>query len=569
MTDQRRRLETRIAVLLATAILSPSAYAQPSLEHPGIPELNRPGLLPLKPEEPFELPPVPAPKAAPSEAVADKVDLKRIVFQGNTVIATADLEKLCADFLGRTVSVADLELLRQNLTRYYIDHGYLNSGVLFAQPAYADGTLTFRVIEGALSQVRFNGLERLDEAYLKDRLVVAGEGPLNVNTLRERFQLLLDDPLFNRLNARITPDAKLGEAILDVDVERARPYQLTAFANNTRAPSIGSESVGLRGWIRNLTGRGDVLDASTQTSATGDPGASHSVTWAVPLNYQGTRLSLHFDHGKSALIEEPMNVLGVESVLDTRQVGISHAFIDSLRHRLNLGLDYVDRESKTTLMGTPFSFIANETTGTTKVHSWRFWQEYNYRTESHVFALRSTFVWADTNLLNAPYLPTTSRYPDAGFNYWIGQGQYARLFPEHNLQLVVRATGQFTKDRLLSLDGLAVGGMSSVRGYRENQLLRDNGYFINAEFEYPLLKRAETGTLILVPFLDYGTSWNTNDEKVSLSAAGLALRYRWNGLNAEVAVAKRINYPSYIKSQSGNLQDHGVHFQVSYDFFGK
>lgn len=450
-STQRVTLPECLSVALASLLMGAvPTHAQQSLDHPAMPELPKPEYLQDKSKVPFELPPVAPPKAAPSEEMAGKVDLKRVVFQGNTVIPTAELEQLCADYLGRTVSVADLELLRQNLTRHYIDRGYLNSGVLFAKPAYADGTLTFQVIEGTVSQVRFNGLERLDERYLKDRLVYAADEPMNISVLRERFQLLLDDPLFNRLNAHISPDAKLGEAILDIDVERARPYQLTVFANNNRAPSIGSEAAGLRGWVRNLTGRGDVLDASTQYAMYGDPGSSYSLTWAVPLNYHGTRLSLHVDHGDSALIEEPLNVLNVKNVLDTRQVGLSHAFIDSLRHKLTLGLDYVDRESKTTLMGIPFSFIANETTGTTKVHSWRFWQEYTYRTESQVLALRSTFASADTNLMSAPTIPTTSRYPDAKYDYWIGQGQYARLFPEQNLQLVLRATGQFTKDRLLS-----------------------------------------------------------------------------------------------------------------------
>jgi hemolysin activation/secretion protein len=293
------------------------------------------------------------------------------------------------------------------------------------------------------------------------------------------------------------------------------------------------------------------------------------LNWSVPLNYHGTTLSLHFDHGDSALIEESMRALDVKSILKTRQAGISHTLIESLRHRLTLGLDYADREDATTLQDLPFSFIANEPTGTTKVNAWRFWQEYAYRTENQVLALRSTFVRADSNLLDLPVTPLTSRYPNANYNYWIGQTQFARLLPELDVQLVVRATGQFTGDKLLALDGLSIGGMNSVRGYRENQLLRDNGYFLNVELEYPLLKRPETGSLTLVPFLDYGHGWNNGESADSLSSAGLALRYRWQGLRLDLAWGKRLDYPSTIQNQSGNLQDHGFHFQIAYDFFGK
>ena len=563
-----RRCCAAMATTLALWPLPP-AFAQEGADHPAMPELQKPGFLPGKARSGFDLPPVTGPRTVPiQEAREVGILVDRVNFQGNTVISSAALEHLCMDFLGRKLSSGDLELLRQKLTRHYIERGYLNSGVIFSDPPYSGGTLNFKVVEGKLSQVRLHGMDDLDPAYISDRLTRPDEGPLNVEILRERFQLLLDDPLFSRMTARVMPDARLGEAILDIEVVRSTPYQLSLFANNVRSPSIGSEVAGLRAWVRNLTGRGDLLAASLQSAITADHGKNYSLDWSVPLNFRGTRLSLHADHGRSALTEAPMSVLDVESVLDTRQAGISHTFIETLRHKLSLGLDYVDRSNRTTLSGVPFSFVANEPTGTTQVHDWRFWQEYSFRTESQVFAFRSTFAKADSNLQMLVLPPGSGHVPDPDYTFWLGQTQFARQLNDRGLQLVLRATGQLTGDKLLSLDGLAVGGAKSVRGYRENQLLRDNGYYLNLELEYPVTNSQASGALTLMPFMDYGRSWNTDDAKDTLFSAGLALRYRWRGLSLEMAWAKKLDYPSIVKSQSGDLQDRGVHIMIAYDFLG-
>jgi hemolysin activation/secretion protein len=389
--------------------------------------------------------------------------------------------------------------------------------------------------------------------------------------MRERFQQLLDDPLFRRLNARLMPDATPGLAVLEVDVERAPPYGFSIFFNNGRSPSIGAESAGLQGVFRNLSGRGDTLEASFGVATAAGWQDSVSLDWTLPLGQRGMRLALHVDHGLSAMIEEPFAALGLKSLLDTRQVGLRHAVVDGLRRKLELGVDYQHRKNRSTLDGQPFSFIANEPTGTSRVESWRFWQEFSQRAEDQVLALRSTFVGADTNLLALAVEQTLAagRMPDPRYAYWVGQLSYARLFREQGLRLGLRLAAQFTVDRLLALDGLALGGMHSVRGYRENQVIRDNGVIANLELEYPLPASRDWGLLTLVPFLDYGRGWDSGEGETTLSSAGIALRHRHGGWSGGVAWGKRLRRPQAEGTNAGGLQDKGLHFAISYDFAGR
>ncbi len=557
-----------IAICLGNVLLSLSSglFAAEGSDHLNTQNNPLPDYRPAQPDGAFQLPPL-----SPSDATGASTDgdlgfnLGRVVFRGNTVFQTSELEIIAAPYLQRRISQAELEELRQKLTQHYIDRGYVNSGVLLAKESRAD-VAVFDVVEGRLTAIQLHGMERLDESYVKRRLTKSTDGPLNIDVLRDRYLLLLDDPLIQRMNARLMPATRVGEAILDIELERARPYHLSIFANNYRPPSVGSEVMGVSGWVRNLSGYGDVLDVSLQDSSSNGGSPRTSVSWNIPINQYGTLLSMQFDHGQSSVVEEPMQTLDIKSTLDSREFGLSQPLIETQKQKLTMGLSEVSRKNQTWLLGVPYSFNPGEPSGVTEEYLLRFWQEYAYRTEIQVLALRSTFTSGSNNVQNITGLPPDA-LPQAQYNIWLGQVQYARQVLSKGAQFIFRATVQRTSDKLLALDGMAIGGISSVRGFRENQLIRDNGEIFNVEFEYPLnVGHANGIKLAVIPFYDSGRGWNKAGSGMTLSSLGLATRLKWKGINLDLAIAKRLQASELIKSDSSILQDQGVHFQLSYNY---
>ena len=546
-------------------LFSTAVFAADAGDHLNVKETPRPDYLPSRPAETFRLPPLePLSAPAPASDSAAKIRLDRVSFRGNSVVATKELETVAAPYLGRIVSTAELEELRLLLTKHYIGLGYVNSGVLLAQASAADGAV-FEVVEGKLAEIHLRGTGRLNENYVIRRLAKNGDGPLNINTLRERYQLLLGDPLIGRMNSRLIPGVRPGEAVLEVDVERARPYQLTASANNYRPPSIGSEQIGLSAWVRNLTGQGDLLDASIYVSAQEKYGSNGNVTWHMPLGYYGTKLSVALSQGRSSVVEEPLTALNIKSILDSRDIGLSQTLLETLTQNLTFGLNRVSRENRTSLLDSPFSFSPGEPDGVTREALWRFWQEYTRRSEVQVLALRSTFTYGKNNLHETAGLPATN-IPQQKYHIWLGQAQYARHVLENGAQIILRGTLQRTRNRLSPLDGMSIGGFDTVRGYRENQLIRENGETFSVEFEYPLtFNSANRLNLSVIPFYDRGRGQNNGDVASDLSSWGFTTKARWQGFNLEVALAKRLVFPVSIKGGS-TLQDRGVHFQLSYSY---
>lgn len=500
-----------------------------------------------------------------SAANEGMVTVHRADFTGNTVIASGALQTIVAPYLARPISPDDLDELRDKLTRYYTDQGYVNSGVIWNGDV-SNGAITFTVVEGRLTNIKLSGMAGLDPSYVTRRLAREGDGPLNMEVLRERFQMLLADPLIARMNARVVPGAQAGQATLTVEVERARAYQFTLFANNYRPPSIGSDAIGVSGTVRNLTGLGDALDLSLQLPPQSGASARSSASWHMPLGFSGTRLSVALDHGRSSVVEEPAAALDIKSVLSSVDVGLSHALHESLNQKFSIGLHHLRRDNRSTLLGEPYSFTPNEPEGLTRETLWRFWQDYSHRTPTQVIALRSTFSAGRNNLQDVAGLPAVDSAAKS-FRLWMGQVQWARQMLDNGAQLVLRATVQRSADRLLALDGLSVGGVNTVRGYRENQLVRDQGEVVNLELDYPLLRNPATGlSLHLLPFLDHGRARNVGAPSASLSSVGLASRLIWRGLQLDLALARRIHAGVDLSTQHGTLQDQGVHLQLAYKF---
>jgi len=538
----------------------------------------RPSTKPLILPEPIpktpgiSVPPQNSPGQVPSHHGHQLIELDEIKFEGHSVFSTQELNSLAQPYLHKPVSVDELEELRRLVTHYYIDKGYITSGATFPANPIQGKTLRIKIIEGKLSEANIKGTGWLRDGYVRNRLIPDQDAPLNMNQLQDRFRLLLTDPLFDHLNGRLIPGADRGLSILDLDVVRARPYQFSALMNNYRSPTIGAEAVGANGWVRNLTGQGDLIDLTFLSSEpTGGKMLQYSGNWLMPLGDYGTKAYFAFNKSNSSIIEEPLASLKINSQTFSVEGGLNQILIDNLRRRFTFGVGVGFKENETEwLDGRPVSFVPGITTGKNQVSFVRLNQEYIERWEKVAVAFRSTFsVGLDSfgATINAD-----SKKPDSDFFAWLGQTQGVWHLSFAQSSLVLKGTVQLSNDPLLPLERIAVGGRNSVRGYRENQLVRDNGYTSSLEFHLPLLGDTRAKYRFdLVPFFDHGAAWNNSNASnlttntQNLYSAGIGFQFQIPHFGGEFFWAHRLENQSF--RQHGDLQDDGIHFQARLDAF--
>jgi len=154
---------------------------------------------------------------------------------------------------------------------------------------------------------------------------------------------------------------------------------------------------------------------------------------------------------------------------------------------------------------------------------------------------------------------------DGRFVSWLGQAVWARRFLDSGIELLARTDMQWSNDALLPLEQFSLGGDYSVRGYRQNQLVRDRGVVASAELRFPLLKSLEARPLLqLAVFTDYGRGWNTErgtSSAASLAGAGLGLR--WNGRRVQGHLYWAEELEDVAEPEDRALQDRGLHLSVT------
>jgi hemolysin activation/secretion protein len=558
-----------LCVGLVVTGLPTVVYAQAPLGDPTGRSGDRPGLLQ---EEPRPAPPpgqilpplLPPPPREFQLLPRVRAFVREIRVVGSTVFTADELAKVTAPYVNRELTAEDLEALRVALTLLYVNAGYVNSGAILPDQDVTEGVVTFQIIEGGLTDIEVEGNRWFRAGYLRRRFSLAAGPPLNINALQRRLQLLLEDPRIRRLNAELKPGLKPGEGVLNVRVEERIPFRLWLDLNNHQPPSVGAE----RGIIgvehQNLTGNGDVLTLRYGRSEGLDP--LLDFRYSLPLTAWDTTLSLQYRRNSFAVVEEPFTELDIESESDIYTLALRQPVYRTLNSEVALELIGERLSNETSLLGEPFTLSPGAHRGKSVVTAVRFAQEAVYRTQNQVIAGRSRFS-VGVDALGATI--NTGDQPDGKFFAWLGQFQWVRRLGILDSQAILRSDLQVAADPLLALEQIALGGRFSVRGYRENTLLRDSAFLASLEIRVPVIRGQRWADFVeLAPFADYGRGWNRKGptpDPQDLSSVGIGLRWAAT-ITWPVPIRPQLEvYWGHalrnIKTQGGDLQDKGLHLQ--------
>jgi hemolysin activation/secretion protein len=212
----------------------------------------------------------------------------------------------------------------------------------------------------------------------------------------------------------------------------------------------------------------------------------------------------------------------------------------------------------------PFSFSEGPEDGRSRVAVIRFSQDWLHRNANRVLAARSQFSFG----INAFDATINDLGTDGRFFAWLGQFQWVQRLGNQPSSpvLINRINAQLTPDSLLSLERFSLGGVDTVRGYRQNQIVTDNGATGSIELRIPVTGNPET--LQLTPFFEVGSGWNNradNPDPQLIASLGLGIQWR---ISSSLEVQLDYGIPLISVVDEGNtLQDQGFTFSIRYQPF--
>lgn len=567
------------ALALSPALLSPAAPSTtkqaPSFDRPDRP----PSLEPLpEPQLPPTLPPVEevlpapepieqAPPELPVERVPDTITVERFEFEGNTAISNEALSEVVQEFVSVPITISQLYEARSRITQVYVEAGYVTSGAYIPPQRLQDGVVLVQIVEGALEAIRVEGTERLNPRYITSRLERAATPPLNSARLFEALTLLQLDPRIEDLRAELSVGPQFGTSLLTVEIVESDTFTPYLRLDNDRSPSVGSfrQRIGLT--ELNLRGFGEVIDVNYSRT---DGSDALEGTLQTFLNARNGTLEISAGISQSEVIEAPFDDLNLESEANFFELTYRQPLIQTPTRELALGVTATRQENRSIfdlpdeLGGAiPVTLRGADDNGRTRVSALRFFQEYTNQDRRQVFAVRSQFS------LGLDVLDSTVNddgRPDSRFFAWRGQTQYVRLLGE-DILLSLRADLQLASESLLSLEQFGLGGRQSVRGYRQDVLLTDNGLLASAEIRIPIVRvRDINGILQVAPFVDFGTGWNSeleNPDPNTLAGGGLGLLWQMDQISARLDWG--IPFVE-VETSDRTLQENGIYFSVGVGF---
>lgn len=362
----------------------------------------------------------------------------------------------------------------------------------------------------------------------------------NQEALLEALRLLQVNPLLKRISAELLPGTGPKNTVIKITAASSNPFELSFGIDNYRSPAVSSFQREVTIGHTNVLGFGDRINVGYSNT---DGSNAFSGQYDFPVNASNGTLSIAYSFIDSDITEEPFNQLDIEGDSAITQLSFRQPLIqkasDTSIEEFGLGIIATRYESENSVFDIPFPLSEGaDRNGRTELTALRFFQDWSRVTSKQAIALRSQFSFG-LDVFSPTINPNP---PDGRYFAWNVQSRFIQNLP-HGLQL--QARGQFNlSDRpLLGIEQLSIGGVNSVRGYRQNALLRDNGVLGSVELSIPLLNRKKHG-LNLIPFLDFGTGWNweranppfgSEPNTDTLLSTGLALTYRFkNNLFARI-----------------------------------
>lgn len=429
--------------------------------------------------------------------------LKRVLFDGVSKFLSQDeLDQITAKYIGRTVDLAALQRMVQEINALYSAKGVVTGNATLPPQTVKDGTVKIKLVEGRLGKFSVEGNKQTAADY------IAAHFPMAPGEVVDTPQLSRDVVWFNRtsdvqVRALLQPGADFGLTDVKLSVVEPAVDTFNIFTDNQGVKSTGPYEVGFYYKRHSLLGIDDRL---TFYSIKSDGNLSYNVGYNVPLFLTGGRLGVAFNYGKIHIVDGPLADLDERggSTLTSLNL-VQPVFInESWTVLANGSASYGTSDSN--ISGAPLTdYITTKSGGGVTI---------TVQSDTYSFSIspNAAEAWSQNRILDSfrsfpLYNGTTTnlvRLPDAFSLSFIGawQATSAKLLPG---------------DQLFN-----IGGPTTVRGYPTNAAAGDSGYYGNLE----LHRKWGAGNFDTFIFTDFGQIYSTFP--VNKSAWSFGLGESWS-----------------------------------------
>lgn len=415
--------------------------------------------------------------------------------------ADAGLVSRLETLIGRPLDTELLPSLRATVGGYYADNRALLVRLVLPVQEVRDGVLQILLVRAKVGDVAIEGAKWFSEEQYARAFGLAAGDELDVAGANAALDRVNVNP-FRSATVELSPGAELGVTDVTLRAQDRIPLSLTAGYSDTGTTSTGHDRLNAGLTWGNAFGRGDLLTYGYGTTPDWHILRSHSLSYVTTLPW-GHRLTLSGNHADmGSKLPFPFDQQGRSSGGSVRYEFALPGW-GRLSHGVSVGADYKRSDSNLLFSNIPVFGSLTETVQSVLGYNgfvpdaWghtRFGATVTYSPSGLATHDNTADYGGQRAGAEARYtyvsleLARTTRLP-AGFSW--------------NSSVL----GQIATTNLLGGEQLALGGVSSLRGYEEGEVYADEGLLLRNELHLPAFtfgKERLTGRLRPLVFWDYG-----------------------------------------------------------------
>ena len=471
--------------------------------------------------------------------------LEKINFEGNTMVADEELNKLAMEVLGEDIFFDELLEVCSKVTNLYHERGYLTSYATVPPQRIVDGVATIKIIESKVGEMNIEGEKWTREWYLKH--IIMGKAGLregdvfNAKNLQRAMKEINRED-YVQVQTEVERDSTGEEnTAITLNVRDRFPVMAGVMYDDYGRTYTGAQRVSFLLGMDNLTGLGDKIYGGTILS-------SGSTGWmagySLPVSSYGTRFSFDFSDSNVKL-GGPYRSWNMKGNAQSYFFKFTHPLVQTAKSDLFLysGYDFVKANTYLSPLGVK-SYLSDY-----RLNVWR--------TGLYGMTDDDYGRWIGNFAVDFGIGGSDKTHRNAGDTTFIKFGASAtrvqRLFSRSTG--IVRVSGQYSPNKLYAAEQMQLGGPYTLRGYQPAEIIGDYGVSGTIEYRTP------------IPGLE--RVWPWLDDRLRLSVF-----YDWGiiGTNSDISYPKSflqsVGFGGYMSITDWLAAQFGVGFPFSHAYSG-
>ena len=494
------------------------------------------------------------------DAQAMGSEIRNINIEGNTILKKSEIELLKKRYISRKGGKNILNLMKE-LENMYLEEGYISVRVKIdmEKSNIQEGKIFLKVIEGHVEKIIFKNGKSQEKLKIFTSFPIYKGKILNINDLDQGIDNL-NSVSSNSARVDITAGNELGGSIVEIDNHKRKKVSGAVNYNDLGQSSTGKDRIKFSLIFEDVAGINDTF-ASTYQRKLGNSrkykdNENFSFYYRVPVKYWEFSISKDQSEYLST-IKSFAHTYEITGVSKNTNYSARRIISRNSNGKTSVGVTLTNKETKNYFDGIKL-ITSSRKLSVLKIeanHNRRFFNGVLYGNFTYHEGIKKFGAEKDEN--KGDYSPR------AQFQKYTADLSWYKPFmiKEQRFSYRVSFSGQYSDDILYSSEKLGIGDDTTVRGFKEDSIMGDKGFYIRNEIGYNYKS--------LEPFIAYGYGrvkdvykdeyYEKNGSE--MSGATIGLRMYLNNFDMSFSYSKPLTAPAYIKKNT-----HEIYFSMSTRF---